>query len=316
MYQGVQMKSRIIIGAALLCAVSTANAYQYEINFGLNAAYTDLKVNGNASENSDQNDGKIRMHLNGIYHLKEVSTEGVPEDEAAFLGKSSSVAARLNYSSQYDSLSYRFDEGSYGKGYGVTLRAVVDDWILRTTYDTYNGTSVRSILDGVDQHRLQIGLGRYISDNTEILFSYIDNNDNRDYVPNIGTGISYRQDEGIDGAFHTFKKFENDQSMSYGANLSILDTTVRGQNASGINYVLGGNVSYYPVNKLTLKARLVFENFSDNNYEIKKHLLNLKARYYFWEAFAMDFNLGHINGEDELGDVEGWILGLGLRSRF
>lgn len=300
----------------LILAAPSSHAYQYELNLGLNMAYTELNVNGAPSENSDQGDGKFRLHLNGVYHLDEVDTEGVPVDEAAFLGKSSSVGIRLNYAAQGDSLSYRFDDATYGKSYGMTVKAVVDDWILRTTFDTFNGTSNRSVLDGVDQQRLQIGLGRYVSDTTSFVISYIDNDDNRDFVPAIGSGIAYRQDEGLDGAVHSFMKLENDQAISYGGNLSILDTTVRGQNASGTNFVLGGNIVYYPVNKLTLKARLVFENFSDNSYKIKRHILNLEARYYFWEAFAMDFNLGHINGEDELGDVEGMNIGLGFRSRF
>ncbi len=303
--------------SSLLLTSTNILANQWELNAGF--AFSAASVKAPPNEYGDVytlgSEDDINLHLNGSYYFKKLATDVGPLDQAAFLSKSSRASVSFSEQGSYEGLAYRFDPSTYGKTYGMGFKGVIEDYIVVASYNhgELNGAVTT---EEVRQNKLALGLGSYLNDTTSITVSYLSNIDNRDYIPAIGSGISYREDRGIDVAGRSFHAYENGQSLGYGANLAVLHTRVAGINASGISYELGGHVSYHPTKYWTIKVEAIHTDFNDNNYVYKRSMINLMTRYYFIEEFALDFTLGHVNGEDEFGTVEGAQLGLGIKSRF
>ena len=300
--------------AAVLFAISTsASAYQWELDANLGLAFA--SVDSPSGEDDGDGDGDGRFLVAGTYYLQDVSTQQGPLDEAEFLTKASKVKLGIGYHGEYDSLAYRFDEGVIGRSTGLEVKNVMDDYIVvgAVSYGKLDGSRD---LEVIRQSRVAIGFGRYLTDTTALVVSYVNNEDNRDYLPSVGGGIVYREDQGLDIAAKTFTAFDGGQSISYGGNLALMHTRVLGSNASGMRWELGGHIAYHPTRYWALKAAAFHTDFTENNYVYKRNLLNLTARYYFVETFAADFNLGHISGEDEFGDVSGANLGFKPQFRF
>lgn len=305
------VKKHSLLLLALLLA-SNVYAYRVEIDADLNIAAATVKDDLGRALDGDE---KLTVNLGGIFYFEDVKTDKGALEEAAFLNKSSSVRLKQRFKGRYDGLTYRFDEALYGQSTTLGVKGVVDDYIIEGLYDYGKLQSNSGIESNVEQQKLSVGVGKYLTDLTTVIVSYYSIHDTREYT-GFARGVNYREDKGLDTAFKQYVAFDGGQSLSYGGSLALAHSDVFGAGASGLRYAFDGFLSYYPTKSWTLRATVGYEKFSDNDYIYKREAFNLRARYYFFEALSTDLNVGMVYGEDELGDVKGGIVGLGLRLRF
>lgn len=316
------MKKTLTVITALLStnAIAENDTYRVEVNAGLHLFVEALTSVGTEENEIIGEHEEVALSVGGTFYLSPVNTTLGAYDEAPFLSKASSIGFSYGKEAEGKSVPYGRYIGFGGKSKTLKSRAIVDNYIFQFTYIDDNLDNLNYKGD-VEQEHIILGFGGYMTDYSTVVVSYVNYQDTRQFIDALPLGATYRQDEGVDVAVKYYIPFENGQSISVGANLLIVDTKIRVNNASGTRYALGGNINYFPTHQWALSAAFEYGEFSDNGFDLKRSALHLNTKYYFTNSFSMNLALTQMGGTDEfrkidVDDVTGGNFSLGFTGRF
>ncbi len=300
-------KTAIVAGIALAVSAAAQADYQWELGAAYGTGEFDI---GAQNPDNDQISGY------GTYFIDAVDDTKGPLAEAAFLDRASSISLfAVNANIDGDGIR---DLGR--KNYGLEIRAVSSDagWITDFGYSREENDTLRTSLsagqlptipvvgrglDTIDIDRFKVGFGKYLTDRTTLVASYIYSD-----IDEAGDFSSYRLD-----LEHLFQFSFGDimTEASYGiVDVSVDDSIL--DDKDDIDIFLVGATYYFGSNKnWGVGVNYGEEDFGGDSW--KRWEAN--ASWFIndqWEV-ALDYSDGEF---DDLDNVESKLATLSARFRF
>jgi hypothetical protein len=299
-------KTALVAGIALAVSATAQAEYQWELGAAYGTGEFDIGI---------QNPDNDQISGYGTYFIDAVDDTKGPLAEAAFLDRASSISLfAVNGNIDGDGIK---DLGR--KNYGLEIRAVSSDagWITDFGYSREENDTLRTSLsagqlptipvnrqlDTIDIDRFKVGFGKYLTDRTTLVASYIYSD-----IDEAGDFSSYKLD-----LEHLFQFSFGDimTEASYGiVDVSVDDTIL--EDKDDIDIFLVGATYYFGSNKnWGVGVNYGEEDFGGDSW--KRWEAN--ASWFItdqWEV-ALDYSDGEF---DDLDDVESKLATLSARYRF
>jgi hypothetical protein len=299
-------KTALVAGIALAVSATAQAEYQWELGAAYGTGEFDIGI---------QNPDNDQISGYGTYFIDAVDDTKGPLAEAAFLDRASSISLfAVNGNIDGDGIK---DLGR--KNYGLEIRAVSSDagWITDFGYSREENDTLRTSLsagqlptipvnrqlDTIDIDRFKVGFGKYLTDRTTLVASYIYSD-----IDEAGDFSSYKLD-----LEHLFQFSFGDimTEASYGiVDVSVDDTIL--EDKDDIDIFLVGATYYFGSNKnWGVGVNYGEEDFGGDSW--KRWEAN--ASWFItdqWEV-ALDYSDGEF---DDLDDVESKLATLSARFRF
>lgn len=200
---------KLIMCAAIASAVSVGAYADYEAELGL--TYSDI-------EETDA------ITLSGELFFDSVDTSKGPHSEASFLDKASGVM-----------LTYSDVDGADDNPYSLSGRFVTSsDLIIEAGFTDFGNND-----------QLQIGIGTYLTDTSDIVISYVSNDE--------------ADTDTLTADYHNVSSLGGGASLAY----SVAGSYVDASNENG--YGLGGDITYYPTDNFGFGASAALVTLDDND---------------------------------------------------
>ena len=270
--EGMDSKKIILAGAiSALTALSAQADYQFEANVGyLQGDIENLDFDGFA--------------LAATIYFDTVDTSKGPLSEAAFLSKSSSISLS-NSNTTLDDIDLDVTDTTDIVGRFVFS----NDFILEISYSDEDN-------DIAEDSAIAVGIGKYLSDSDEIIFS-IETTDESEID---SLGIDY----------HSLNDLAGSASISYDLGASYIDA------ADDSGFGLLGGLTYYPSTQLALAAEVDYLSVGD----IDVTIFSVGAEYFFNENIAgsIAYSTSDTDVDDDFNDASGTVdtVALTLTARF
>ena len=299
-------KTAIVAGIALAVSATAQADYQWELGAAYGTGEFDI---------GDQNPDNDEISGYGTYFIDAVDDTKGPLAEAAFLDRASSISLfAVNANIDGDAIN---DLGR--KNYGLEIHAVSSDagWItdfgyareendtLRTSLSAGNLPTIpgNRPLDTIDVDRFKVGFGKYLTDRTTLVASYIYSD-----IDEAGDFSTYRVD--LEHLFQ-FSFGDIKAEAAYGlVDISVDDTLL--EDADDIDIYLVGATYYFGSNKnWGVGVNYGQEDFGGDSYKRVEGNVSWFITDQ-WEV-ALDYSDGEF---DDLDDVESKLATLSTRFRF
>ena len=240
------------------------------------------------------------------FYFGNVPVDQVPWDQAAFLDKASGISIAFD-SYEYD---YKDDGGSFDQEYdaeSVAVRGVIGSFILE-------GALMALERDNSDYEEsgISIGLGGYLDDHQEIVFTYEKNE--------VDTGVNTYDPATIDFRYKNVFAVGSQMHMAVGGSLELTDhDTPRDEKDT----ILTFNAAFYPRDNLGVQASLstLFKDENDIDVYVES-IFQVGISYYPVEQVHLTAGLISVSGYSEYEEgnldleVEEEWSGLGLNLGF
>jgi hypothetical protein len=299
-------KTALVAGIALAVSATAQAEYQWELGAAYGTGEFDI---GTQNPDNDEISGY------GTYFIDAVDDTKGPLAEAAFLDRASSISLfAVNANIDGDSID---DLGR--KNYGLEIHTVSSDagWIADFGYareenDTLR-TSVANLptmpapvgrgLDTIDVDRFKVGFGKYLTDRTTVVASYIYSD-----IDEAGDFSTYRLD--LEHLFQ-FSFGDIKAEAAYGlVDISVDDTLL--EDADDIDIYLVGATYYFGSNKnWGVGVNYGQEDFGGDSYK------RVSGNVSWFITDQWEVALDYADGEfDDLDNVESKLATLSARYRF
>lgn len=267
------MKKELLIGAACVAAIFTAQANAYQFELALARSTTEI-------ENTFDIDTTL---LGGEYYFSDVNSNNGPFSEASFLSKASSVNVLLGQST----LGSGFGESGFG-GSDSDLLFINGRVVLENDFILVGSFSRSETDDGDDSDATTIGLGKYLSESSELVATYT-----RD---NFGDGDA----DILELRYHRVIDTGNGTAWSYEAGAGYID-------AGDTGFDLDVAANYYFTPKFSLGVLVGVGSFDDSD----SKTFGFQAEYFFNENIFL--GLLFTTGDESDLDQEQTLIGGGIR---
>lgn len=263
------MNKTALCGILSMFATVSANAdFRAEFDLGM----SDIDVEG------AEGDGYL---AGGTVYFSEVDTSKGPLAEASFLDKSSGLGFFL----AGDDVDGLEEDDSYS----VSGRFVfAQEYILEAIFTDADSDSTYGF-----------GVGKYVSDNAEVVVSY--------------TELDTSENQSLNINYHSVVSIGDGASLAYDLGASYLDA-----NTGGIGDTTGhgfnGGVTYYPMPSLGVGADVSYNTIGD----VDTTGFGIDARYFFDEAFAasLNYSVSSVENDTVSASTDTDTISLGITFRF
>ena len=274
-------KTAIVAGIGLAISATAQADYQWELGgaYSMGEYSADVKnnsvVGGNKSKDIDEDIGT----LFGTYYLENVDTSKGPLRQAAFLDHASDITIFARDGDvDLNSLDRNLEDQD-GQSYGISSRYVAEGpgwklsgWLMDLGFERREPADKE-----VDNYT--IGIGKYLTPNTTLVFDY-----NKINVNNGNDTDSYGGD-----LAHFFAMSSGGIKANVGAGKLVINN---GDDVE--SYDIGA--TWYINNNIGFGGG--YENTSqDGGQEVDRFFVN--ADWFITESFAMDLTYGQANFDDQ-----------------
>lgn len=231
------------------------------------------------------------LELTATYYLKPVNTDNKPLAEAAYLNKSSSIAASyLNRETKFDNANVdTFDTDLVGLIINYVTAA--DSFILGGLYASIDYEANDNIVTG-DGDIYGISLGKYLDDSTSIELSIIKNDSDQQTTSN---QFSIK-DTFINMDYKTVKQSASGNFYSIAANFEVIKQDVNSVKEDNREISITGD--YFFTLETSLGASLTLNSGDDASDEGKTLAIN--TTHFFNPQIALNLELSRFSADDDL----------------
>jgi hypothetical protein len=275
-------KTAIITGIALAMSAGAQADYNWELGAGgtFGTVTQELKNNGQKIRKIDTDTDQVEV--SGTWYMETVDTSKGPLGEAAFLDASSSIKVefgdgkvKLTQQNNPDGQTYSADMRYVAEGPGWKLSG----WLVDLGYEREEPGNLK-----IDQYN--VGIGKYITDNTTVVLNYEStslNNGNGSGIDQYGGNVDHFFAIG-DGGLKASVNF----GRTYVNNREDVDT-------------YGLDAIYYLGNNIGLGIN--WEQQEESGYEVNRY--GVSAEWFISESFAVTMAYNDVVADDIKVDLPG-----------